>query len=108
MAREENGFDAALCLAEKAVEANPRYPEPYAELGFLYLRRREPARAEQALAKCLELDPDNYLGNYHLLLLYERTKDGRRPEQAQRFEELKRRRDQKSDDFLRLIEVRPY
>ncbi len=108
MAREENDFEEALRLAEKAVEANPRYPEPYAELGFLYLRRRETERAEQALARCLELDPDNYLGNYHLLMLYERTKDARRPEQARRFEELKRRRDQKADEFLRLIEVRPY
>lgn len=108
IAREENDFEGALRLAEKAVEANPRYPEPYAELGFLYLRRRETERAEQALAKCLELDPDNYLGNYHLLMLYERTKDGRRPEQARRFEELKRRRDQKADEFLRLIEVLPY
>jgi tetratricopeptide (TPR) repeat protein len=108
MAREENDLEGALGFAQKAVLANPRYAEPYAELGLLYIRRREPVPAAEALAKCLELDPDNYLGNYHLLLLYERTKDGRRPEQARRFEELQRRRDQKGDEFLRLIEVRPY
>jgi tetratricopeptide (TPR) repeat protein len=108
MAREENDLEGALGLAEKAIEANPRNPDPNAELGLLYLRRRELARAEQALFKCLELDPDNYLGNYHLLMLYERTKDGRQPEQARRFAELERRRDRKADEFLRLIEVRPY
>lgn len=108
IALEENEVDEALRLLQKAIEADPRYPDPYAELGLLYLRRRESGRAEEALRRCLELDPDNYLGNYHLLMLYQRTKDGREEAQAQRFEELKQRRDQKADEFRRVIEVRPY
>ncbi len=108
MARDENDLEEALRLARKAVEAKPDYPDPYAELGLLHLRKRELERAEQALRRCLELDPDHYLGNFHLLMLYERTKDPRQEAQAQRFEELKRRHEQKADEFLRLIEVRPY
>ena len=66
------------------------------------------AGAEQSLRRCLELDPDNYLGNYHLLMLYQRTKDGREEAQARRFEELKQRREEKADEFRRVIDVRPY
>jgi len=108
MAREENDLEEALRLARKATLADPRYPEPYAELGLLHLRRKEMAEAEEALRRCLELDPENYLGNLHLLMLYERTKDERQAAQAERFEELKARRDRKADEFLRVIEVRPY
>ena len=108
MAREENDLDEALRLAQKAIDADPTYPDPLAELGLVYLRKREFEKSEQALRRCLELDPDSHLGNYHLLMLYQRTKDAREPAQAQRFEELERQRDKKADEFLRLIEVRPY
>ena len=108
IAREENELDEGLRLAHKAVEADPRYADPYAELGILYIRKRESDKAEQSLRRCLELDPDNYLGNYHLLMLYQRTKDGREEAQARRFEELKQRREEKADEFRRVIEVRPY
>ena len=108
IAREEGDLDEGVRLAQKAVEADPRYPDPYAELGILYMRKRETDRAEQALRRCLDLDPDNYLGNYHLLMLYQRTKDGREEAQARRFEELKQRREEKSDEFRRVIDVRPY
>jgi tetratricopeptide (TPR) repeat protein len=108
MAREENDLEEALRLARKATLADPRYPEPHAELGLIYLRRKEVALSEEALRRCLELDPENYLGNLHLLMLYERTKDDRHAAQAQRFEELKARQERKADEFLRVIEVRPY
>jgi Tfp pilus assembly protein PilF len=107
IAREENDLDGALRLARQAVEAAPAYADAYAELGLLYLRRRDTQRAEEALRKCLELDPDNYLGNFHLLLLYQRTKDGREAGQAQRFEDLKERREKAADEFQRIIEVVP-
>ena len=108
IAREEGDLDEGLRLARKAVEVDPRYAEAYAELGILYMRKRETDKAEQALGRCLELDPDNYLGNYHLLMLYQRTKDGREEAQARRFEELKQRREEKADEFRRVIDVRPY
>ena len=107
IAREEGDLDLALRLAQEAIEADARYADPYAELGLLYIRRRETDLAERSLRRCLELDPDNYLGNYHLLMLYQRTKDAREADQARRFEELKETRERKSDEFQRVIEVRP-
>jgi tetratricopeptide (TPR) repeat protein len=108
IARENNDNDEALRLARKAVEANPGYADAYAELGLLYLRKREPERSEAALVRCLELDPDNYLGNYHLLMLYQRTRDAREAAQSERFEALKKRQEEAADEFRRAIEVRPY
>jgi tetratricopeptide (TPR) repeat protein len=108
IAREENDLDEALRLAQKAVEANPAYADPYAELGLIYVRKRDTAQAEQALRRCLELDPDHYLGNLHLLMLYERTKDARAAGQEEKVQELRRRVERKADEFQRLIEVRPY
>jgi tetratricopeptide (TPR) repeat protein len=107
IAREENDEGEALRLAQRAVEAQPGFADAYAELGILHLRRGEPDQAEQVLRKCLELDPDNYLGNFHLLMLYQRTKDPRSTAQAQRFEEIKEGQEKKADEFRRLIDVRP-
>jgi tetratricopeptide (TPR) repeat protein len=108
MARVENDLDEALRFALRAVEANPSYADPYAELGLIYERLGQPERAGQALRRCLDIDPDHYLGNMNLALLYARTKDPRQAAQQRRFEELKKRREEKGIEFLRPIEVRPY
>jgi tetratricopeptide (TPR) repeat protein len=107
VAREENDLPEALRLARKSVEALPDYADAYAELGLIYFRLRQADEAETALRRCLALDPDNYLGNLHLQMLYERNRDPRADEQAQRVEELNKRRDQKADEFRRVIEVQP-
>ena len=41
IAREEGDLDEGVRLAQKAVAADPRYADPYAELGILYIRKRE-------------------------------------------------------------------
>jgi len=107
IAREENDLDPALALVNKALQAEPAYADAWAERGLLHLRKREMDAAEMALRHCLELEPDNYLGNLHLLALYQRTRDARQPEQAKRVEELSARREQKAEEFRRVIEVRP-
>jgi hypothetical protein len=63
--------------------------------------------AEMALHHCLELDPDNYLGNLHLLALFQRTRDPRQDEQERRVKELSARREEQAEEFRRVIEVRP-
>jgi Tfp pilus assembly protein PilF len=108
IAREENDVEQALTLVDKALQAKPDYADAWAERGLLHLRKRELDRAEQDLRRCLELDPDNHLGNLHLLSLFQRTKDPRQSEQARRVDELNARREQKADEFRRVIEVRPY
>lgn len=108
MARAENEFDVALGFAQRAVAANPEYADPYSELGLLYLRLGRLEEAERALERCLRLEPDHYLGNMQLALLYARTKDPRHEGQRARFEEIKKRDVERGVDFLRPIEVRPY
>lgn len=108
MARAENEFEEALGYAQKAVESDPDYADPYSELGLVYLRLGQPELAETALERCLELEPDHYLGNLHLAMLYARTKDPRHMAQRERFETIKKKRLEEGKEFLRPIEVRPY
>jgi tetratricopeptide (TPR) repeat protein len=108
MDRAENTFDEALVYAQRAVDANPGYADAWAELGLIQLQRGQTAEAEKALDRCLALEPDHYLGNMQLALLYARTRDPRGEAQRQRFEQIKKRGVEKARDFLRPIEVRPY
>ncbi|HVO09111.1 MAG TPA: tetratricopeptide repeat protein [Vicinamibacteria bacterium] len=108
MARAENDLTEALRLARQATEANPKYADAWAELGLVHLRLGQPERAEEALRRCLELDPESYFGNLHLAMLYAQTRDPREPAQRQRFDEVKKKRAEMAADFLRPIEVRPY
>ena len=107
IAREENDLPEALRLAQKAVEVYPDYADAYAELGLVYFRLRQADRAEEALRRCLALDSANYLGNLHLQMLYQRNRDPRAAEQARRVEELNKKREQKADEFRRVIKVQP-
>jgi len=107
IAREENDVDRALVLVDKALQAEPGYADAWAERGLLHLRKRELDLAEKDLRRCLELEPANYLGNLHLLALYQRTRDPRQEEQARQVEELNARREQQTEEFRRIIEVRP-
>jgi tetratricopeptide (TPR) repeat protein len=107
IAREENEVDAALDLVEKALALEPSYADAWAERGILHLRKRELDRAERDLQRCLELDPDNYLGNLNLLALYQRKKDARQEAQALRVKELDARREEKAEEFRRVIQVQP-
>ncbi|HXY40065.1 MAG TPA: tetratricopeptide repeat protein [Vicinamibacteria bacterium] len=108
MARAENDFDEALRLARQATQANPRYADAWAELGLVHLRLGQPRESEEALRRCLELDPESYFGNLHLAMLYAQTRDPREEAQRQRFDEIKKKRAELAADFLRPIEVRPY
>ena len=108
IARAENEDEEALRLARRAVEADPRSADGFSELGLLYLRLGQAERAEEALKRCLEIDPDHYLGTLHLLMLYSRTRDPRQAAQQQRFDELRKRRAEQAADFLRPVEIRPY
>jgi tetratricopeptide (TPR) repeat protein len=107
IAREQNEVEPALALVDKALQAEPKYADEWAERGLLYLRKRELHAAEKDLRRCLELEPDNYLGNLHLLALYQRARDAREAAQARRVEELNARREEKAEEFRRIIEVRP-
>ena len=82
---------------DKALQAEPAYADAWAERGLLHLRKRELDVAEKDLRRCLELAPANYLGNLHLLALYQRSRDPRQEEQARRVEELSAKREQQAE-----------
>jgi tetratricopeptide (TPR) repeat protein len=107
IAGEEDDLDRALDLVGQALAREPGYADAWAEQGRLHFRKRDLAQAEKDLQRCLELDPDNRLGNLHLLALYQRTKDPRLEAQARRLQELDALREEQTEEFRRVIEVRP-
>jgi len=107
IARDENDLDRAMGLVEKALAREPAYADAWAERGIIHLRQRDLPQAEKDLQKCLELDPDNYLGNLNLLALYQRTKDARQQAQALRVKDLDAAREVKTEEFRRVIRVQP-
>ncbi|HKQ78218.1 MAG TPA: tetratricopeptide repeat protein [Blastocatellia bacterium] len=108
IARQNGRLDDAIQELNQALKADPDYADALAELGQCYLMRREHEQAGKLLRRALEIDPDHYTANFNLLTLYARTKDPNEASQAARFEEVKKMREEKSQEFLRMIEVRPY
>jgi tetratricopeptide (TPR) repeat protein len=108
VAKQENNLPEALEHLRHSLKANPKNPETHAELGLVYIRNREYEKAEGELRTALELDPDSYLANMNLLNLFQRTRDPREEQQAQRFEEIKKKRSERQQALMRTIEVRPY
>jgi len=107
IANRQGQYPEAVRYLNLALQAHPGYPDAYAELGVIYLKQREYAPAQQALEKALELSPDNYVANFNLRILYERTKNPKAEEQKARFEQVKDQRAKRAREFLRTIEVKP-
>jgi Flp pilus assembly protein TadD len=57
MALKDKQPDAALALVTKQVSLAPKSGSLQNLLGLVYLERREPAQAEGAFLKAIELDP---------------------------------------------------
>jgi tetratricopeptide (TPR) repeat protein len=108
VARQSGRLDEAIRELQKALKANPDYPDALAELGQCYLMKRDYEAAGKLLRRALEISPNHYAANFNLLTLYARTKDEREAAQSARFEEVKKLREEKAQEFLRIIEVRPY
>ena len=107
IALQEGKLDEAQSELEQALQGDPDYTDTLAELGQYYLMRKNYGQAEKLIQRALKIDPDHYEANFHLLMLYTRTKDPRQEAQAKRFEELKKLLVEKSQEFLRIVEVRP-
>jgi len=108
VARQNGRLDDAIQELQQALKARPDYADALAELGQSYLMKREYEQAGKLLRRALEIAPDHYAANFNLLTLYARTKDERETAQSARFEEVKKLREEKAQEFLRMIEVRPY
>ena len=92
---------------ELALKSKPDYVDALAELGQYYLKQKDYLQAEKQIRRALELDPEHYTANFYLLTLYTRTRDARQEAQAKHFEELKKLLAEKTQEFLRIVEVRP-
>lgn len=66
-------LDHALELARQAVALDQTIPQTYWALGFVHMMRKESDKAEQAVARALEIAP-NYADGYGLLALIENNR----------------------------------
>jgi tetratricopeptide (TPR) repeat protein len=108
IARQQSRIDEAIRELELALQLDHDYADALAEVAQCHIQQKNYELAEKLLRRALEIKPDHYAGNFNLLTLYTRTKDPRSDELAKRFEEIKKRREEKAQEFLRSIEVRPY
>jgi tetratricopeptide (TPR) repeat protein len=108
IARQENRIEEAVQELEKSLQLRPDYVDALAELGQCRLQQKDYQSSEKLLRRALEINPDHYAANFNLLTLYSRMKDPRAEEQSRKFEEIKKLREEKSQEFLRGIEFRPY
>lgn len=104
----EGQLDKALSELQQALAAKPDFPDALAEMGQYYIVRRDYPEAGKWLQHALTVTPDHYSANFYLLNLYTLTKDGRQEAQAKRFSELKKLMDERAQDFLRMVDVRPF
>jgi tetratricopeptide (TPR) repeat protein len=104
---QDGRLEEAASELKLALQVRPDYADALAELGHYYLLRKDYADAEVQLRQALTADPDHLSANFYLLTLYTRNGDARREAQSKRYDELQKLREQKSRDFLRMIEVRP-
>jgi len=70
--------------------------------------KKDYGEADKQIRRALEFDPDYLVANLYLLTLYTRTGDARREAQAKHFEELQKLRDEKAQELMRIVEVRPF
>jgi tetratricopeptide (TPR) repeat protein len=107
LARQLNDLPTARRELEAALAIDPKYPDAWAELGLVQVRAGEYPAAEASLARALEIDPDHYAATLNLATLYGRTRDPRRDATEARVKQLQEKREERAQEFLRLVEVVP-
>src|SRR5882762_504354 len=107
IALQERRLDEAHIELEQALKSKPDYADALAELGQYYLVQKNYSEAEKQIRRALDIDGDHYSANFYLLTLYTRTGDARQEAQSKRFDDLKKLLAEKTQEFLRIVEVRP-
>lgn len=106
IARQEGRISEATSELKESLRLLPNQASVLSELGQIAVAEGNNAEALAYLDRAIQLDPDNYGGNYGLLLLYARTNDPRREQQVKRFEEIKGKKDARDLEMLRSLEIR--
>jgi Tfp pilus assembly protein PilF len=107
LARQLNDLPTARREIEAALALQPAYADAWAELGLVQLRQGDYVDAQVSIDKALAIDPEHYAATLNLATLYGRTKDPRRQEVEARVKQLQEQREQRAQEFLRLVEVVP-
>ena len=107
IAEREGNLSEAKSEILKSLQVRPQYADAYAALGRIDLKQKDYPAAERALRTAIEITPDSYAANLNLMILYQRTKDPRAENQANRFQEISKQRNERQKEFLRTIEVSP-
>jgi Tfp pilus assembly protein PilF len=102
---QKGAYSDAFHELETALALEPNYADPYAEEGIIHMKQKAYAAAEQALRRALAIDPNHYAANLNLMMLYQRTGDKRAGQQADKFEEVKKKRAERAKLSLRSIEI---
>lgn len=76
-------MDEAIAMFEKAVQLDPKFVSAYENMGIAYAMKRNFAKAEQAMLKALEIDPENQNVRGNLQRMY---LDSGQPEKAKNYE----------------------
>jgi tetratricopeptide (TPR) repeat protein len=107
LARQLNDLPTAEREIQAALALAPTYADAWAELGLVQIRQGNTAAAEASIGKALAIEPEHYAATLNLATLYGRTKDPRRADTEARLKQLQEKREQRAQEFLRLVEVVP-
>jgi tetratricopeptide (TPR) repeat protein len=107
IARQANDLDNGRREINECLRLVPDFADGWAEAGLIETRAGNYDQAQKALDRALQLDPENYLATVNLTALYTRTRDPRREAQAAKLAALQQKREERAQDFLRIIEVAP-
>lgn len=64
-----NKLDQAIKNLEEEIKKNPKSIDNYVNLGIIYEKSGNNAKAEETYKRCLEIDPNNYNANYNLAVM---------------------------------------
>jgi tetratricopeptide (TPR) repeat protein len=107
IARQSNNLPEARRRIDLSIAADGKSADAWAELGLLQTRAQEYEAAEASLQKALTLQPENYQATVNLTALYTKTRDPRLAEQNARLQALQQKREQRGQDFIRIVQVVP-
>jgi tetratricopeptide (TPR) repeat protein len=101
----EGNLDEAIKYSELAIKEQPDYAEAFVVLGQARMNQKQYAPAKKAFNEALHKNPNNYLANLELMILYQRMRDPRAKEQSLKVAALKKNRDLMSRRMLGTIKI---
>lgn len=100
-------YGKAVRYLKQAIRDKSDYADAYAALGMVLLDEKDYSASSVALQHALAIQPENYLANLELTILYARTKDPRATAQQKRLAEVRKERAERAKLFLRMIRIVP-